>query len=1082
MPAERDPLVVLVSRLRGAGLEPTPEELADALWLSRWSAPSVPLNGPRVALDRRDPAVLAEEEPAPQDRRRPSDAPPQRLVTAEGDLYAVPSPGDTELTGLPPGGLMPVRVPVASALPGLLPLQRALRPLQRYRPPLRPVRYEIDETATAEATAESGMIIPVVRGIVRRESTMQLLMDVSSSTAVWEQMLEELRQVCIGTGAFRDVQVHFLHEGRDGTPGINNAAGPQSALRHPDQLRDPTGRRLTLVLSDCAGPMWRSGRLQRLLHHWATTAPVAVVQPLPQRMWGRTHLPAAPGVLRRRDGLGGRLEFWPAGGQGMGRPALPVPVLAPTRASLGSWARLVSGTTGLSLNAAAAWVLPGHPEAAARIRRVTVDAGELTRTFRMSATPEASQLAVYLSAAPLVLPVMQLVQRAMLPHTSPSVLAEVLLSGLVIRAGDGLSIEPGGPWYEFAPGVRDLLMRRLSIGDASLVLKHCSQYVERNFGRRARNFPALAAAYLSGSALPATRDDDAQRAARTPQPFARVSEKVLRRFLPTAPTASPTALPPQLTGSGPDALADRYEYHLARFRAEGTVRDLAEAIQLLRAAVTLEQREARRSELCTQLAETLVLRWTTRHDLDVLREAREAAEQAGTAHAARAAAVRGRVYQELAFEAAAVSWAPVAEGIRDAAGLPRHTDDRDLGGEDVVLTLLTLADEAFAEVTGTAAAPSEADALLDATLRRVVVLRAIGERVVARDTLREALIALDAYLDRTPSDPGRPRPPEALLERGRVLLDLARRADGQEAADLARQAELDLAAATESELPPATLSRATLDHAEARYLATGRYGDAVLDMLQSARYLAAGARALEAEALSRLGQAHHARYALSAEAGELDLAERAFAAAQRLVPPDDAAHAELLTSWGDVLIERAALENGAFAADEAVRVLREAVAETGTHHPRIAGRLLSFGRALLSRYDHAGASADLHEADWILSRSARSASDPRLAATAWLARGDCAVALAARTGARSRKESAADSYRLAAENAILAQAPLLAAQAHHKRGEILETTAGRRPALEAYRLAAQQWERAGTAAESDAHRTLDRIRALERHG
>ncbi|MCZ9338899.1 hypothetical protein NGM37_14060, partial [Streptomyces sp. TRM76130] len=74
--------------------------------------------------------------------------------------------------------------------------------------------------------------------------------------------------------------------------------------------------------------------------------------------------------------------------------------------------------------------------------------------------PAAGRLAVYLAAAPLCLPVMQLVQRTMLPGSGPSELAEVLVSGLVTRAGAEYGTD-GVQWYEIEPDVRDALLSRL---------------------------------------------------------------------------------------------------------------------------------------------------------------------------------------------------------------------------------------------------------------------------------------------------------------------------------------------------------------------------------------------------------------------------------------------------------------------------------------------------------------------------------------------------------------------------------------------------------------------------------------------
>ncbi|WP_432191492.1 SAV_2336 N-terminal domain-related protein [Streptomyces sp. bgisy027] len=520
-PEAADPLAELLRRLRLLGAEPAPREVAESLWLARYLTPAErdaeamparePADGPAPAPRAPGPPTTTPSGPAP-----PPDpaTPPEGPSPLPAHLYA-----DTPELQRPAADTLPLRVraPAAATLPGSLPLLRALRPLRHYRPPIRTPDNHFDEQATAEQAAETGLLLPVLRPEVRREARLQLLMDVSSSTPVWDRTLDELHHLCASLGAFREVGVHYVHPG----PGDTLLAGPGRAARAlvpVEQLRDPTGRQVTLLLSDCAGPLWQDTRMQRLLHDWAHAAPVALVQPLPQRMWHETDLPALPGTLRRGEGLGARLEFTPADGE---RPpgALPVPVLGPTRAGFVTWARLMSGRTGLSLPAAAAWVAaaPSLPHSA--LSPDPFDAGELVAEFRASASPAAQSLVRALSAVPLYLEVMHLVQRVVLPESGPSVLAEVLLGGL-LRQGTREE------WYEFRPGVREELLRALPMGEAALVLKHCGAYVERHFGRRAQNFPALALQRLTGF----VEGREAGEVADELRPFAEVSDAVVRRY------------------------------------------------------------------------------------------------------------------------------------------------------------------------------------------------------------------------------------------------------------------------------------------------------------------------------------------------------------------------------------------------------------------------------------------------------------------------------------------------------------------------------------------------------------------------
>ncbi|WP_406324623.1 SAV_2336 N-terminal domain-related protein [Streptomyces niveus] len=532
-------LAELVGRLRAAGREVSARELAEAVWLARLTAPP-PRTGDRPEHHEPPPARPT----GPDEAVRPSadepdprpEAPPRSAEhTAPLSLYA-PSTADAV-----PTRAFPIRAPATGALSGLLGLQRALRPLRGYRPPVPPVLGpELDEEATAERSAADGFLCPVRRPAAHREAEIQLLMDASPTASVWQPTLERLRQACERLGAFRDVQVHYLHQGPDGSAMAGTGPDPhQTRLRPADQHRDVTGRRLTLVISDCVGPLWQSGGAQRLLYRWAEVSQIAVVQPLPPRLWDRTALPADPGMLVHEPGVGRGMRFVADERHGRAEPpagALPVPVLLPTDRVLGGWAKLLGGTGTRTMRGAASWVLPQHPAqsasgpyAGARTPQARL------RDFRSGASPGALELAVHLAAVPLYLPVMQLVQEALLPDTGPMQLAEVLLGGLLERLPD--TVDVPGPRYDFAPGVRELLLEMLDRGAAELVLKYLSEYVTRRFGKGMRNFPALAVARLQGqdTGEPAVPEDPDGGPQADEELFAQVPARVVRWYQPVRP-------------------------------------------------------------------------------------------------------------------------------------------------------------------------------------------------------------------------------------------------------------------------------------------------------------------------------------------------------------------------------------------------------------------------------------------------------------------------------------------------------------------------------------------------------------------
>ncbi|MEV7420606.1 SAV_2336 N-terminal domain-related protein [Streptomyces sp. NPDC089919] len=1039
-------LRTLVGLLRGGGLDPSAEELADALWLAARTGP-----GPRgrpAAPPR--PTGAEEAEPGPG-AAPPAPPPAPAAPPAPEPSYGIHPPGapggPDAPDGPPPGRALPVRVPAAAALPRILEVQRALRALQRRRPPAPPVRQVLDEAATAEASARAlGLVIPVMRPERRRETTLRLVLDASPSMAVWRDLFDELRAVCERLGAFRDVQVHHLHRLPDGGAALGRGPSAQTALHSADQLRDPTGRGLTMVVSDCAGPVWREGRAQRLLHRWTQCTPSVIVQPLPQRLWSRTWLPTERGVLARTEDPAGPLRFTPD------RPARPreagaglaIPVLPPSAPALGAWARLLAGLGDRAVPAEVGRVLADHPAVPLPPPRAARPPRELVRRFRSSAAPRAVQLAVYLAATPLNLPVMRLVQRTMLPGSEPSDLAEVLLSGLLRRSGP-----VPGEWYEFVEGVQDVLLGPLGRDEAALVLKHCSEYVVQHFGPGVRNFPAIAVAQLTGAELPGTGSQAPVRlpAARLPGAFAQVSARVVRRYLPapeTEPGPGPETGPPR-PGPGRDPLVAAARARLAAFDRDGQQHALYEAVTLLRrAGAAPPGPEQDPGEAEYELARALLRLWRLQRDPELLAEAERAAR--GVAHLpgmVRARAVLGRVlYERAADPALAAAPGAAAE-------------------------LLAAADREFAVV---GAVPGVAPELrLDCVVRRARTLTRLAGLRGDPAPLAEALAALEEY------EAAGPVPGHRLdLAVGRVLLALAaREPDPAARTGPARRAAARLAAGLAGLPPgdrdgrPRARARARLDLAEALRYLPDRLDEAP-GQLDAAVAEAAGDPELRLAALLCLARVHRARYARDGDPAALEAAAEAYGRARRLVSRDARVYGELLPEWGEVLLERARAADGRRFASAAVKVLRESRAAVPQSDDRAGPRLRRLAAGLRLRHGYEADLVDLREAEYLLELAARHSRGPLEQARAWREHGDVQQEIHAHTKTPDRLERAADSYRRAWRAALAADraerqgtALELAARVQELRGGVLERLERPRAALEAYRDALELWQRLG---------------------
>ncbi|MEV4429728.1 SAV_2336 N-terminal domain-related protein [Streptomyces sp. R-07] len=489
-------LGALLADLCPAEQPPTPREVAELIWLAqhlpeesgRASSTAVPTGG------RSTPPTLeggAEQEPseAGDDDRSESEA--TRLYVPRR-----PFPDGEEEPQVEQAA--PVRVTGPPALPRRRELARALRPLKR-RVPSR-VRTVLDEDATVSRIADHDHWIPVLAPAADRWLDVRIVLDSYGESAVfWEPLARELRTLLLQLGAFRDVRLHYLAPRGDGDPGIGTGTGSSTSsqpLRSTGSLVNPTGRTVTLVLTDGVAPAWRTGPMLQALRTWADHGPTAVLQTLPENVWARTALAPEPGRFRTTEagGPNSRLLYT---GYGLRPPVVghrvPVPVLGVTPEWLGPWAHAIAQPAAFDGAAMLLPVSPGSP-----YHRVDapgdIDVPERSITFedfQAQAQPDVLRLAAYLAAAPLNLGVMRTVQSAMLPASPLSDLAEIVYSGLLRRVNGGSRPDDAlNHAYEFVPGVRERLLSTIRRDEADEVIAAVSAYVDRNAPTSGARFTA----------------------------------------------------------------------------------------------------------------------------------------------------------------------------------------------------------------------------------------------------------------------------------------------------------------------------------------------------------------------------------------------------------------------------------------------------------------------------------------------------------------------------------------------------------------------------------------------------------------
>ena len=385
-------------------------------------------------------------------------------------------------------GTLPLRLSDTRELRSPLDLQRGLRPLLKTMnigPDL-----VLDEETTVNDSADARAVVPALIKSPGRWLDLVLVIDASPSMIIWDRLIAEFRRMLARLGAFRAIRTWYLRpEGKFVAISSGSSSGSPRAVK---ELIDPSGRQAILVVTDCVGEMWRTGDALKVLEAWARSGPLAIVQPLSERLWSRSAVacqrvelaapyPGAPNHCLIID-PGHR----PSVGQpSIGRPragtAIPILEMAPRW--LAAWARLVCGTGSVHGMAAFTATPPiGNRDDGGSLPEH--DPVRVVERFMAHASPEAVRLAGLIAAVPLNLPLMRHIQHAMLPDPRPQQLAEVFLGGLLhsIRA-TGPANENRNDVFEFVDGVREILLGTIRKTEAVRVMNLVSSERTKSYGK-----------------------------------------------------------------------------------------------------------------------------------------------------------------------------------------------------------------------------------------------------------------------------------------------------------------------------------------------------------------------------------------------------------------------------------------------------------------------------------------------------------------------------------------------------------------------------------------------------------------------
>jgi formylglycine-generating enzyme required for sulfatase activity len=498
-----------------------PEAIADLIWLA--------VNQPAIALAAK--RRLADDDSKPD---QPKERSSERNQTERAEpAVATPSPsiGPSNLVtnvrepGKAPRELEAQLLPEAS-VPGSerLPVWvrdpfELLNPQQLFEAML-PVMQEVagdrpaclDEAATLDHYARWRQLIPVWQPDQHYRFELTLIVDQGFAMRLWQPLLDNLSLRLNGFHGFQGIRV--LPWAGGGEAGGGEAGWEKVANLIEGQGRSCEG--LVALISDCAGPKWRGkggigpGPAFSLLRRLGASRPVVIWQVLPDWMWSRTALGQGEPVALRRSSEGNAWPYQlarPLETRWHGKADVPpsVPVFHLTIEGLRAWGRLFGGSPFIATSGI---LLPESPVSLPGTAQTEQPPGDGTkaaeenenenenekdkedalmplRRFQHLASNDAKQLLALFAAAPvLTLPVMRLIQAAMLEGAGASAMAEALLSGLLRPIVRNNSIDPELLQLTFTAPIRAALLRQQSPGKTVEVIEAVTDFIALHWSQQ----------------------------------------------------------------------------------------------------------------------------------------------------------------------------------------------------------------------------------------------------------------------------------------------------------------------------------------------------------------------------------------------------------------------------------------------------------------------------------------------------------------------------------------------------------------------------------------------------------------------
>ena len=342
---------------------------------------------------------------------------------------------------------------------------------------------------TVEYIAKTDIIMPIFQAKKEKRYTLYIFIDYGKSMQVWQDMCEVYQKIIGNSGIFKSIKVIYMNSNEKESSFYRDKQKKYSFnYRELDNCRQD---KLIFILTDMRSTSWQGGNVLSILKKLYKSIPLFIIQVLPYRLWRTTTLRKSTITTLHtekkyptKDSYSSNIDYLLESIDDLDSSSiLKLPLVNFDLSHLKTVGEVLSAKKGNRIDGA---IFDLNDKTQQKRKKTNpLSQQERVNRFFANSSPKAQQLLISLSAVPLNLPIMKMIQEKILGEQSNIYIAEILNSNFISQKDE---------LFEFdSPKIRNILLGYLGREKAFDILYKNSEYIEESLGTKNFSFKALLA-------------------------------------------------------------------------------------------------------------------------------------------------------------------------------------------------------------------------------------------------------------------------------------------------------------------------------------------------------------------------------------------------------------------------------------------------------------------------------------------------------------------------------------------------------------------------------------------------------------